>query len=117
MPNAAPSRCPITGCTRLTTQRGRCDEHQRKAWENPSANTRALTGADRARIRRDTLAREPQCRRCPAPATQADHIIPIAEGGSRDDPTNLQGLCGPCHQLKTAEDRARATERRARTRR
>lgn len=117
MPYAAPSRCPITGCTNLTTDRGRCDDHQRKAWENPSANSRALTGADRGRIRRTTLAREPNCRVCGAPATEADHIITIAEGGSREDPGNLQGLCTEHHDAKTKVDRARIAAARRRPKR
>jgi len=38
-----------------------------------------------------------------------DHVIPLWEGGA-DELTNLQTLCLPCHQRKTAEE----AERRAR---
>jgi 5-methylcytosine-specific restriction protein A len=115
MPSAAPSRC-TSRCGRLATHAGRCDEHQRKAWANPSANTRALTSADRYRIRREQLKREPQCRMCSSTEhLQADHITEIADGGSPFDEANLQTLCKGCHEIKTAAVRQRrAAERRAR---
>ncbi|CAH0650399.1 MULTISPECIES: HNH endonuclease [Pseudomonas] len=37
---------------------------------------------------------------------EVDHIINVAEGGSDDD-SNLQALCVPCHQEKTAAEAAR----------
>ena len=37
------------------------------------------------------------------PARDVDHIIPKAKGGT-DDLTNLQSLCVPHHQEKTAKD-------------
>ena len=39
----------------------------------------------------------------PTPATQVDHIIPKAKGGADDD-DNLQAICGPCHDAKTARE-------------
>lgn len=36
-----------------------------------------------------------------------DHIVPKAEGGS-DDQSNLQTLCKPCSDRKTADEAARA---------
>lgn len=36
-------------------------------------------------------------------ATQVDHIIPKAEGGTDDD-SNLQSICVPCHKAKTATE-------------
>lgn len=32
-----------------------------------------------------------------------DHVIPKAHGGT-DDLSNLQSLCNPCHDAKTAKD-------------
>ena len=55
------------------------------------------------------LAREkPLCVRCQekgrvAAANEWDHIIPLWKGG-KDEESNLQGLCGPCHKDKTRED-------------
>ena len=53
-----------------------------------------------AAMRRRVLAEEPTCRSCGAPATDVDHIIPLANGGTSDR-SNLQALCGPCHWSKT----------------
>lgn len=39
-------------------------------------------------------------------ATQVDHIIPKAEGGTDDD-NNLQSICGPCHEAKSRAEAAR----------
>lgn len=41
-------------------------------------------------------------------ATEVDHIVPLADGGARFARANLQALCRPCHELKTAfENRVR----------
>ncbi|MCK4624021.1 MAG: HNH endonuclease [Phycisphaerae bacterium] len=54
------------------------------------------------------LARDPICRICKRkPTTEADHIVPIREGGARYDLANLQGLCKPCHSRKTATEDGR----------
>lgn len=37
----------------------------------------------------------------------ADHILPVAEGGGECDLRNLRTLCLRCHRLATAELRAR----------
>ena len=45
-------------------------------------------------------------------ATEVDHVIPQAEGGS-DDETNLQAICEPCHKTKTAAEAARGVGRKS----
>ena len=40
-------------------------------------------------------------------ANQVDHITPKAKGGT-DDPSNLQAICSPCHDEKTAKDEGRS---------
>ena len=56
------------------------------------------------------LRRDPLCVTCRAAgyvpvnaATQADHIKPVAEGGT-NELSNLQGLCRSCHSRKTARE-------------
>jgi 5-methylcytosine-specific restriction endonuclease McrA len=43
----------------------------------------------------------------------ADHIIPVAEGGGECDLTNIRTLCLKCHRRATAELRQRLRDRRA----
>lgn len=38
------------------------------------------------------------------PAEQVDHVIPLARGGPRLDPSNLVALCARCHRYKTAKE-------------
>ncbi|MET4094577.1 HNH endonuclease signature motif containing protein [Arthrobacter sp. UYCu712] len=113
MPLSAPSRCSQR-CGKLATSKGRCDDHQRAAWENPSANSRALTSTERARIHKQQIKREPHCRVCNSTEhLRADHITEIADGGSLFDASNLQTLCDDCHGIKTNAARAlRAAQRR-----
>lgn len=70
----------------------------------PSAHKRGY-GAAWARLRLSVLADEPLCRHCAAvgrvvQATDVDHIVPRARGGT-DDKANLQPLCHACHSRKT----------------
>jgi 5-methylcytosine-specific restriction endonuclease McrA len=41
---------------------------------------------------------------------EADHIIPVAEGGGESDLANFQTLCVPCHAKKTKAQERRAKE-------
>lgn len=103
MAQRAPSRC--TQCRQLATHQGRCDDHQVKPWERSSANTRALTGRQRARFRDKVLEANPTCAWCDAPAGEADHILAIGLGGDPHDwENNGQGLCIRHHQEKSMRD-------------
>lgn len=42
----------------------------------------------------------------------ADHIVPVVEGGGECDLDNYRTLCVPCHRKVTAELRARLARRR-----
>lgn len=66
-------------------------------------------------IREAWLYDHPLCVMCQAKdppvvtaATQLDHVIALANGGPDfDQPggdANKQGLCDPCHEIKTAQD-------------
>ena len=58
-------------------------------------------GSQWRRLRRMILAAEPLCRACGRLATDLDHVVPRAMGGT-DSPANLQPLCRACHSSKTA---------------
>ena len=62
-------------------------------------------GGDWPRVRLAVLAEEPMCRACgEQPATDVDHIVPMAQGGSQWDWANLQPLCHRCHSAKTMRE-------------
>ena len=46
----------------------------------------------------------------------ADHIVPVAEGGGECDLSNMRTLCLLCHRAATANLRARLRDKRARRR-
>jgi 5-methylcytosine-specific restriction protein A len=60
---------------------------------------------------------------CIGAASQADHIVSVAEGGGHEL-TNLRAACSPCHKARTAQQGSRFrrgvsrddTEPQARTR-
>lgn len=45
---------------------------------------------------------------CSFVAEQADHIIPVAEGGDEFALWNGQAACGPCHRWKSSREGHRA---------
>jgi hypothetical protein len=75
-------------------------------WE-PDPHSRTATPAHRqwrAQVLRNSgghcQLRYPN--RCTGIATEADHIIEVADGGPEFDVTNGQGVCAACHAHKTA---------------
>lgn len=69
--------------------------------------TRLYDTAAWKKIQKAQLDREPVCQGCEeAPATVADHIVPIARGGAKRERANLQSLCCDCHQEKTNTEKA-----------
>lgn len=69
--------------------------------------TKRLRGRRAVEQRRRRLQAEPLCRDCKAKgkitaATVPDHIVPLGLGGNDDD-SNIRCLCGPCHEVRTAE--------------
>lgn len=61
------------------------------------------------RIRARILRRDPLCKVCGQRlSTEVDHIEP----GDDHDETNLQGICSPCHAIKSAREGGRAAAAR-----
>ena len=61
------------------------------------------------KFRQMFLFEHPLCTHCHTkgkitPATEVDHITPIAEGGDRLDEGNCQALCHSCHSRKTMKE-------------
>lgn len=52
-------------------------------------------------MRKAYMQENPVCVKCTQPAKYLDHIIPISQGGSVWDKSNLQGLCASCNGRKT----------------
>lgn len=53
---------------------------------------------------------------CEGKATDADHIVPWADGGARWDPANLRASCGFCNRSRAASQKLREGWRRSKTR-
>lgn len=73
--------------------------------------TKRITGRKLQALRAELFKRSPLCVHCAehdvvTPATQRDHIIPLAEGGE-DSEENTQGLCDECHDVKSKRESAR----------
>ncbi|NCP10369.1 MAG: HNH endonuclease [Sphingomonadales bacterium] len=89
-----------------------------KPWApTPAFRDRRKRGRAGQRDRAQVIAEEPFCRLCLKRGKHVrtdvvDHIVPLAWGGS-DTRENKQGLCDPCHDAKSAAERA---EDRGRTR-
>lgn len=112
MPKRAPLPCGQPGCSAYAIPgTGRCEEHPR-----PQRNQRGYADGKTTergyghawRKLRDRILRRDKglCQPCQkagrlTPATEVDHIVEKAHGGT-DAMDNLQAICGPCHRAKTA---------------
>ena len=91
--------------------------HKPQAWAKRPDSPKRVTGRALQRERARLFNRDPPCVKCKEAghvtlATQRDHKVPLAEGGTDTD-DNVQGLCDACHREKTLAEalrgRARAT--------
>lgn len=112
MPRRPPRVCPK--CRRLITgNRCVCTP----AWHGSTSPTSTRRWR---KLREQKLDANPRCEcpGCSRPATTVDHIKPLAEARNaaeldvmRYDWDNLQSLCQPDHDVKTAEDAMRGRTR------
>lgn len=117
MANRLRSPCAEPGCGALT-RNSRCDRHAQSHQRSydarrGSSHQRGYTHRW-AKYSRHYRDQHPLCAHCKegnrrVPAEHVDHIVPVS--GPDDprfwDPTNHQGLCAACHNVKTAKERAR----------
>jgi 5-methylcytosine-specific restriction protein A len=78
--------------------------HVRKPWQH-LVPVQRLRGRALQTMRRQVWAAAPVCKACRTPLAFADewaldHRVAISRGGT-DDRSNLQILCGRCHQRKS----------------
>lgn len=107
MPSAPPRVC--NRCKQPAPKGRPCP--CRPAWEgstHPSSNDRRWQAVAANQLREHPYCQWPGCHRL---ATVPDHITPLAEGGDRYDPANLQSLCDPHHDHKTTQDALRGKTR------
>src|SRR5437867_1584764 len=102
-----PVPCLVDGCPELTRTGSRCERHRVSGWSSTISASERGYGSEWARIRRVVLSEEPSCRLCGQPATDVDHIVSKANGGT-DRRSNLRSLCRRDHQKRTASQGGRA---------
>lgn len=123
MSHRPPHGCATPGCPALVRGGARCPEHDRALRAEidstrPSPSRRGYDVTWRA-IRDAFLRRHPLCemecaaRSLTTPASQVDHKLPLARGGTHDS-RNLQAACASCHSRKTAREDGRFGLRRQR---
>lgn len=109
MPSRPLGKCSQPGCPNRTTSAGRCVDCSRKA-DRDLKLRQTWRPYDDPRwpvLRDQVLLEEPQCSEpgCPRRSTVADHVIPVRQ---RPDlaftRSNVQGLCAPHHNAKTAAE-------------
>jgi 5-methylcytosine-specific restriction protein A len=108
------SICNADHCPNKAVTRGYCEQHTTpRTPRGTHAGRQGSTYAWR-KIRARILRRDGhRCTfalndgtRCGATATEVDHIIELADGGT-DHPSNLRAACHPHHAAKTTAERHR----------
>jgi hypothetical protein len=95
------SRCPAhsKGWTKSPEMQARSGHYNTRSWRERS---------------KKQLVEFPDCAKCGARASVADHIDNIGAGGDWFGP--LQSLCKPCHAKKTASEGGKAAKAKRETR-
>ena len=106
MANKPRRMCTTPGCPNFAVRFGVCAQcATQREQQRGSAASRGYDNRWR-KARAAFLREHPVCLRCGAIATDVDHIVPRALGGS-DEWWNLQAWCHACHSRKTAEQTPR----------
>jgi 5-methylcytosine-specific restriction enzyme A len=110
----APKKCGREGCEVRVTGKRYCPAHVVIGWQTKGASRTSTT--EHKAWRKAVLDRDHwwcQIRElgCTRRANNADHIVPVAFGGSAFDLSNGQAACKVCHDKKSKRE---ATEGRRR---
>lgn len=130
MPKRAPRPCRASNCPHLVTDaatefRGFCEQCAATAAAEHSTLMRTLGSQRRERnkpsdrfyatkmwrrVSESFRKRNPLCAHCASrqrvkAADLVDHIVERSDGGDDYSVTNLQSLCHPCHNTKTASEK------------
>lgn len=88
-----------------------CETHQRKPWEGSRRrdNTKLNGWQQQKRAKHVLTKHNTICHVCGQPGgNEADHVVPLAEGGA-DDESNMRPIHAvPCHRDKTAAEASRS---------
>ena len=112
MPTAPPKPCSVPGCRNLTAARY-CARHEKSERREKDQRRGSSTsrGYDRDwREFRECHAQNvpPICATCghagASKEMHLDHVVALAKGGERLDPSNVQWLCAGCHRVKTIRE-------------
>lgn len=107
MPPSPKRICSFPGCRTLSLK-GRCEKHRIEAWADRGSSGSRGYGHAWRKLRRQILERDNYLCHCPEclafkrlrPASEVDHIIPKARGGS-DAHSNLRAVNEDCHKRLT----------------
>ena len=110
------SICRHAACGTTIAAPGYCEKHakDKTGWYATSTKSAQERGYGWAwKKKRESIMRR-DCGLCQVcrkqgrikAATEVDHIIGKAQGGTDDD-VNLQAICAPCHASKTGSERQR----------
>lgn len=107
----APKQC--SRCSARIVGKTYCDTCQPVGWKSGASRTSTTEHKAWRKVVLSNCYGRCQINgpRCTRRALEADHIIPVAEGGAEYDPANGQGACVPCHKDKTQTEAARGRQR------
>jgi 5-methylcytosine-specific restriction protein A len=103
---AAPRIC--ARCGGLAQQGQPCACRPAFEGSNHPGNSRRWARCRRSQLKAQPICGWPGCRLL---ATEVDHVVPLAEGGSRWSSSNWQSLCGGHHAQKSTLDAQRGKTR------